>query len=208
MTIPAHHPRTLHLLPYWYNNSYAGLLYGRLKGYKYADQDMQCDAEGQFWGCHWALPKQDGYIWLWTGKKIGKQEERVKDPYPDKPISKRTTGEVARLRRYYKGNGKGWRYTLAWKHAIRCQRTGMIMCGEAKGGSGFEKVVNWQRFSNQLKGAKVRPFYVMTLQDIGDWHARLEAAQKAGFETALLPRGKHKPTQEQLKVADAVWGHW
>lgn len=208
--IPARHPRTCHLSPYWWNNSYAGILRGFVLRYKYFDQDNQCDKDGIFWGGHWAVPEQDGFTWVWTGKRNAvKKEIRVPDPNPGRVIRNRPTAEMEMLRRSKWGGG---RYRKSWLHAQWISKRGGIMCFEAKGSPGFEDDANWARFRAQLtKHCPKATVYIMTLQDIPGWRKRCRAARRGGkFQTALLPRSA-KPTDWSSLFGDevtALWGSW
>lgn len=210
--MPIHHPKTLHRKPYWLNNSLASMIWGKMMGYKFADQDMQCDAEGVFWGCHWGVPSQDGYTYLWTGKYDSKGHEvRIKDPNPKMKIAQRTTENVSRLRKYKSGRLPAWCYTKAVTHAIRCEQYGMTMCGEAKGSPGFDVPENWRKFEDSLHRAGVVNFFVMTLSDIGSPVKRGAAVHKGSkLKIALLPRGR-KPADWDTRWRpnfDRLWGSW
>lgn len=199
MTIPTTHPKTMHLEPYHLNDSFPGMRQGIRKGYRYYDQDSNCDAEGTFWIKHWGTPRKDGFKYLTTAIP----GRRVKDPHPNLPIYRRTSANMRRLRRQRVG---GTRYRTAAEHANYLGAHGKIMCIEAKGSPGFKKVENWKRFKSELKpGVTV---YVMTLQNIAGWKERLKAAHAAGFEVALLPRGHRPPDWAEFAPYVQVWGHF
>ena len=205
--IPAKHPRTAHLMPYWWNNSFLGILRAFVLRFKFFDQDSNCDADGMFWGGHWALPRMDGFTWVFTGKrdKLGR-EIRVKDPHPNRPIHERSTAEMRTLRRGRYARGT---YQESWRHAYWISKRGGVMCLEAKGSPGFEDPANWEKFWALLVANCPRAVvYVMTLQDIRGWYARMKAAHTR-FQTALLPR-RAQPTgadwTRTQMVVDAFWG--
>lgn len=224
IALPAKHPKTLHLEPYWRNNSYAGLLWGRLRGYKWADQDGQCDAEGVFWGAHgWP---EALYDWYWTGKKdkLGREIRVPRSSVPElkgkTAFGHLTTEQVSRLRRVEKGRPAGWRYRKMWLHALWCKRFGIVLCFEAKGSVGFEDPANWARYyrSCEAVGITAADQVVMTLSSIPGWRARLRASRAAARQLGLghpdslrvvLPRGNAPadlPTLKSTGLVHAVWG--
>ncbi len=199
--MPEHHPHTMHFDPYHFNDSLPGLAAGKRKGYVYADQDANCTRDGEIVIKHWGLPRKDGFKWVVKAGRVRR------DLHPLRPINRRTWAGVKRLRR--RPDGKGTRYRRAIAHARWCHNHGMIMCLEAKGSPGFNNVETWQRLATQCDAAGVPRPYVMTLQNIRGWRRRLRAAHAAGFECAILPRGR-KPSDwpwfEGMGIK--VWGSW
>jgi hypothetical protein len=216
LPIPLHHPRVFHQKPYWRGDSLAAIRRAKRKGYRYIDQNINLtkgDADAATRANrpvavvkHWPLIRKDGFSHRVTGTgKKGKEARARHKLGRNARISDLSWSEVSKLRRA-RGSAK---YRTAKVHMQMCADTHIILCAEVKGDPRFGhlKVMQDLRADATATGATV---YVMTLQNLGNPLARLKAAKEAGFQTALLPRGKRPANwaRDWAPYVDAVWGKW
>jgi hypothetical protein len=210
--IPAHHPRVYHETPYWRGDSLAAIRKAKRKKYRYIDQNINLtkgDPNAARRALrpvavvkHWPKFRKDGFTHL-VNEKTGK---KTLHKMPEaRSISQLPWTTVSRLRRPV---GPA-RYYKARTHMVVCHNNQMILCAEVKGDARFGNV-NVMKDLREDAIASGATVYIMTLQNLGQPLARLKAAKQAGFQTALLPRGKRPANwaTDWAPYVDAVWGKW
>jgi hypothetical protein len=212
---PQHHPRVAHFMPYLRGDSLAAIWLAIKLGFKYIDQNGQCDADGTVWITHWGRFRKQ-YMWMWTGQYKGRgklrREVRVKVTFKGQKIEQLHTHEVDKLRSARFG---GQRPRTARRHMEVCAAANITLCFEAKDSVGFLTPAVWARLRQDAiaTGAVV---IVMTLTSLyrpghpEDPYTRAAlAVTTGGFPAAMLPR-THRPADLQRlhNLGIEVWGRW
>lgn len=202
--LPQHHPRLAHYLPYHVGDSLASVQRAARDKCWGIDVNMHPTADLVGVAKHWGDPAHpgDGFTHLWTGPGWGRGE-LVPDPHPSYNIAQRLWAEVQRLTDAT-GRQRIARMAEFYAEGVKL---GVHIMAEAKGPVLLEDPTFWDRLGAEAD-AVGHPRVMMTLSDIGSATKRLRAAKAAGFQTAVLPRGKRPAGFDQYwdPVTDRVWG--
>lgn len=208
--MPRSHPRVAHFMPYLRGDSMRAIWLAVRHGYRFIDQNVQKDAEGQRWVLHWGRFRKQ-WKWQWTGEYVGtgrlRREKRVRVRYHQQFLRQLSTVQVSRLRSRRIG---GSRPRLLRDHMAECARRRIVLCAEFKYTPTREE---WAEIAADAIATGVT-MVVMRLSNVsggivGAFHC-LSWAAEVGFCGALLPRGR-KPADwetEWVPLGIQKWGRW
>lgn len=190
--LPSVYRRIAHFAPYRFNNSFGGIRRAKRLRYKQIDQDINLTADLVLVVGHWPKFYKDGFKFKVVAKgapgarKVrGKNEWIAPHKYPkNMTYSQLTWHHVSQLR-----TAGGRRVSTITDHMRWCVQHQMRMMAEVKGDRRFALPIVAERMgaAHQRTGCQV---IVMTLQNLGDPHARLCNFKAHGFSTVLLTRGR------------------
>jgi hypothetical protein len=208
--MPRSHPRVAHFMPYLRGDSMRAIWLAVRHGYRFIDQNVQKDAEGERWVIHWGRFRKQ-WTWQWTGEYVGtgrlRREKRVRVRYHHNFLRQLSTEQVSRLRSRRIG---GTRPRKLRDHMAECARRRIILCSEFKYTPNREE---WAEIARDAAQTGVT-MIVMRLSNVsggivGAFHC-LSWAVEVGFAAALLPRGR-KPVDWETKwvpLGIQKWGYW
>lgn len=205
---PSHLRRIAHFAPYRFNNSPGGIRRAKRLRYKNIDQDINLTKDLVPVVIHWPLFYKDKFKYITVdghrkGARKRKGKWQVKHNHgKDKHISQLPWSEVSRLRTF-----TGQRIYTVQQHMTMISHNKMRMMAEIKGDHRFAdpKVAEYFLRAQKSTGCEV---YIMTLQNLGNPHARLCNFHKHGFKTILLARGRKGVPRSWESCITYVRGKW